>query len=53
MGNLKKDTNELIYKTETDSLRKLTYSYQKGRGDRGGIDWKLGIDMYTLLYFNW
>ena len=48
-----KDTNELIYKTETDSLRKLTYGYQKGREEGGGIDWDLGTDMYTLLYFKW
>ena len=30
------DTNELIYKTEIDSDRKQTYSYQKER--KGGIN---------------
>ena len=42
MSNLKKklknDTNELIYKTETDSHRKQTYVYQRGKGAEGGID---------------
>ena len=31
-GNLKYDTNEFIYKTETDSHRKKTYGYQSGKG---------------------
>ena len=32
MWNLKKnDTNEFIYKTETDSHRKQTYGYQRGK----------------------
>ena len=31
------------------SLRKQIYGYQVGRM-RVGIDWDLGIDMYTLLY---
>ena len=37
MWNLKKnDTNELIYKTETDSqLRKQTYGYQRGKWGEG------------------
>ena len=40
MWNLKKNhTNELIYKTETDKLRKQTYGYQRGKV--GGRD-KLG-----------
>ena len=40
----KNDINEFIYKIETDL--KQTYDYQRGR-----IDWKFGIDRYTLLYF--
>ena len=28
--------------------RKQTYGYQGGRG--GGINWEIGIDIYTLLY---
>ena len=34
---------------QTHRLRKWTYGYQKGRV--GGIDWEVGIDTYTLLYF--
>ena len=36
MWNLKYDTNELVYKTETDSQRKLMVT--KGKGGRGGIN---------------
>ena len=39
MWNLKNNTNELIYKTETDSQRKQTYGYQRGKGGRD----KLGV----------
>ena len=31
MWNLKKNTNELIYRTETDSHRTQTYGSQRGR----------------------
>ena len=31
----KKDTNELIYKTETQRHRKQTYGYQKGKRGEG------------------
>ena len=38
MWNLKNDTNELIYKTETDSqTQKITYGYQRVKG-RGRIN---------------
>ena len=38
MWNLKNDTNELIYKTETDSQhRKQTYGYHRGKTG-GGIN---------------
>ena len=51
MWNLKKkkDTNELIYKTERDSHRKQTYGYQRGKGEEG-VNWEIWIDIYTLLY---
>ena len=29
--------------------RKQTYGYQEGKGGRG-INWEIGIDIYTLLY---
>ena len=33
---------------ETHRQRKQTYGYQGIRG--GGINWEIGIDIYTLLY---
>ena len=48
---LKNDTNEFIYKTETDWHRKQTYSYQRGIED--GTDWEFGIIRYTLLYIKY
>ena len=49
MWNLKKGTNELIYKKERviDVENKLMVV--TGRGG-GGIHWEIGIDIYTLLY---
>ena len=48
MWNLKYDTNELIYKTETDIKKKKTHGYQRGKGE-GGIYWEFGINIYTQL----
>ena len=50
MWNLKYDTNELIYKTETDSQTQKTNLWLP-KGQRGESD-KLGdgINIYTLLY---
>uniref|UniRef100_A0A8D1T0I6 DUF1725 domain-containing protein n=1 Tax=Sus scrofa TaxID=9823 RepID=A0A8D1T0I6_PIG len=31
MWNLRYDTNELMYRTETDSLTSVTYGYQRGK----------------------
>ena len=39
----KKDTNELIYKTEN------TLMVTKGEGWQGGIHWQFGTDRYTML----
>ena len=54
MRNLKKnDTNELIYKTETDSQRMnfwLPGPAGSGGRDGGGIGWEFRTDMYTWLY---
>ena len=51
MWNLKKnDTNELIYKTETDSDLENELMVSRGKGGEGRTDWESGIDMYTLLY---
>ena len=47
MWNLKKSTNELIYKTErvTDVENKLMVT----GGKRGGINQKIGMDIYKLV----
>ena len=49
--NLKKDTNELIYKIERNS-QALNNKFMVTRGNRWGgeIDWDFRNDMYTLLY---
>ena len=45
------DTNELIYKTETDSqIQKTNLWLPKGKGPWGGINWEFGIDTYTLSH---
>ena len=50
MWNLKINTNELIYKTETDSqMWKITYGYQRGKSG-GGINQEYGFNRYTPLY---
>ena len=33
----------------THRCRKQTYGYQ-GEKEGGGINWEIGIDIYTLLY---
>ena len=43
MCNLKYDTNELIYKTETDSQREQTGGCQGGGGLRKGWSGRLGL----------
>ena len=48
MEDLKHDTNELVYKTETiDIENKLMLP--KGKG-WGGINWVFGINRYILSY---
>ena len=42
MWNLKYDTNDLIYETETDSGIEMRCVVTKGAGDRRGMDWKFG-----------
>ena len=51
MWNLKRnDTNEFIYKTETDSqtLRMSLWLLEEGWGE--GTVREFGMDMYTQLY---
>ena len=48
--NLKKDTNEFIFKTEIDSqIQKTNLRLPKGKGE-GGINQEFEINGYTLLY---
>ena len=47
-----KGTNELIYKTEVESWMQKTNLWLPG-GAGGGINWKIGIDIYTLLYIKY
>ena len=50
MWNLKNSTNELIYKTETDSQTlKTNLRLPKGKGG-GRINEEIGIHMCTRLY---
>ena len=54
MWNLKYDTNELIYKTETDSQTQRTdVRLPRGKGRGGGMDWKFGVSRCKLLYREW
>ena len=53
MQNLKYDTNELIYKAETDSqTQRMNLWLQRGRV-WGGIVREFGNDIYTILYLKW
>lgn len=50
MGSEKKDTHEIICRTETDlQTLKINYGYQKGqvggRDELGDWDWHLGLGM--------
>ena len=54
MWNLKYDTNELIYETETDSQTRRTDLWlPRGRKSRGGVDWEFGMSRYKLLSIAW
>ena len=49
MWNLKNETNELIYKTKTDSENKFRVT-KGGKWEGGGINQEVGISIYTLLH---
>ena len=53
MWNLKYDTNELIYKTETDSQTQRTDLWLPRGAGGGGVDWEFGISRCKLLYIQW
>ena len=42
--------NELIYKTEVESQMQKRNLWLLGDKARGGINWEIGTDIYTLLY---
>ena len=49
--NLKYDTNELFYETETESQPQRTDLWLPSRMESsGGIDWEFGISRCKLLY---
>ena len=50
-GIQKNGTNEPIYKTEIESqMQKTNLWFPREKGSVGGINWEIGIDIYTLLY---
>ena len=51
MSDLKQNTNEYIYKTETDIENRPVVVKRKGYG--GGINWDFGISRHKLLYIGW
>ena len=49
--NLKKSgTNELIYKTDVQNIRRKQTRLPGRRRGGEGINWETEIDIYTLLY---
>ena len=53
MWNLKYDTSELIYETETDSQIENRPVVAKGEGGGGGMEWEFGVSRCKLLYIEW
>jgi len=54
MWNLKYDTNESVYKTETDSQTERTDLRQsREREDVRGMKWEVGVSRCKLLYREW
>ena len=50
MWDLKKNTNQIIYKTEIESqMQKTNLWLPKGSG-KERINWEIGMDIYTLLH---
>ena len=41
--------NVFAKQKQRDKLKEQTYGYQ-GRKGEGGMNWEIGIDIYTVLY---
>ena len=54
MWNLKTDTNEIFYKTETELQIQKTILWflckDEGSGMEGGVNWNIGVDIYNKHY---
>ena len=48
MWDLKYDTDELMYKIETDSRQRIDLLLPRGRAGGGGMDWKFQIGREKL-----
>ena len=53
MWNLKYDTNEPIYETETESQTENRLVVAKGEEVGGGMQWEIGVSRWKLLYTGW
>ena len=53
MWNLKYDTNELIYETETGSQTQRTDLWLPRAGGGVGKEWEFEISRHKLLYIGW
>ena len=50
-SKIKKDTNTLSYKTETDPQTANQLMITKGKRElEGGINWKIRTDIHTTMY---
>ena len=54
MWNLKYNTNELIYETETDTQTERTdLLLPRWRGSGRGMDWEFEVSRCKLVYIEW
>ena len=51
--NLKYDTNESIYETETESQTQNRLVVAKRIGGGGRMEWEVEVSRYKLLYIEW
>ena len=53
MWNIKYNTNEPIYETETELWMENRLAVAKGEGFGGVMEQKVGVSIYKLLYTEW